>query len=187
MGTTLVHAQYGLYHAVKIVWIDSRCIQPESIVSRGTPESDYALRHPPFYALNEYLLKEARKSHARDFDFPLTKELRGVLEGVVAATARLEREKGRMIPWLFHRAGEPIRSYRRSWKTACRLAGLRAYPHDFRRTAVRNLERAGVSRSAAMAMVGHRTQSIYQRYAIADETALREGLQNWIVLRRCLR
>jgi hypothetical protein len=47
--------------------------------------------------------------------------------------------------------------------------------HDFRRTAVRNLERAGVSRSAAMAMVGHRTQSIYSRYAIADETALKEA------------
>ena len=33
-------------------------------------------------------------------------------------------------------------------------------PHDFRRTAVRNLERAGVPRSAAMAMVGHKTEAI---------------------------
>ena len=32
--------------------------------------------------------------------------------------------------------------------------------HDFQRTAVRNLERDGVSRSAAMAMVGHKTESI---------------------------
>lgn len=48
-------------------------------------------------------------------------------------------------------------------------------PHDFRRTAVRNLERAGVPRSTAMAMVGHRTESIYRRYAIVDEVMLREG------------
>jgi integrase len=48
-------------------------------------------------------------------------------------------------------------------------------PHDFRRTAVRNLERAGVPRSAAMAMVGHKTQSIYQRYAIADQSMLKDG------------
>ena len=40
--------------------------------------------------------------------------------------------------------------------------------HDFRRTAVRNLERAGVPRSAAMAMVGHKTESIYRRYTMVD-------------------
>jgi hypothetical protein len=44
-----------------------------------------------------------------------------------------------------------------------------------RRTAVRNLDRAGVPRSTAMAMVGHETESIYTRYAIQDESMLREG------------
>ena len=44
-----------------------------------------------------------------------------------------------------------------------------------RRTAVRNLERAGVPRSDAMAMVGHLTESIYRRYAISDEASLRES------------
>jgi integrase len=48
-------------------------------------------------------------------------------------------------------------------------------PHDFRRTAVRNLERAGVSRSDAMKMVGHKTESIYRRYAIADERSVKEA------------
>ena len=48
-------------------------------------------------------------------------------------------------------------------------------PHDFRRTAVRNLERAGVPRSAAMKMVGHKTQAIYSRYAIADEGMLKDA------------
>jgi len=41
--------------------------------------------------------------------------------------------------------------------------------------AVRNLERAGVPRSAAMKMVGHKTESVYRRYAIADERMLREA------------
>ena len=40
---------------------------------------------------------------------------------------------------------------------------------------MRSLERAGVPRSTAMAMVGHRTESIYRRYAIVDEVMLREG------------
>jgi hypothetical protein len=42
-------------------------------------------------------------------------------------------------------------------------------------SAVRNLERAGVPRSAAMAMVGHKTESIYRRYAIVDAETLREA------------
>jgi integrase len=51
-------------------------------------------------------------------------------------------------------------------------------PHDLRRTAVRNLERAGVLRSVAMKMVGHKTEAIYRgRYAIGDEAMLREGAE----------
>jgi hypothetical protein len=77
---------------------------------------------------------------------------------------------------MFHRSGKPIKSFRRAWVTACRKAGIpERLPHDFRRTAVRNLERAGVPRSTAMKMVGHKTESIYRRYAIVDEAMLKEG------------
>ena len=88
-----------------------------------------------------------------------------------------------MIPWVFHRDGRPIKHYRRAWLTACTAAGAPyRIPHDFRRTAVRNLERAGVPRSAGMKMVGHTTEAIYRRYAIQDEVMLREAsekLQAW--------
>src|SRR6266704_6586197 len=54
-----------------------------------------------------------------------------------------------------------------TWARACREAGVPGrIPHDFRRTAVRNLERAGVSRSAAMKLTGHKTEAVYRRYAI---------------------
>jgi len=45
-----------------------------------------------------------------------------------------------------------------------------------RRTAVRNLERAGVSRAVAMKLTGHKTEAVYRRFAIVDEVALREGV-----------
>ena len=65
---------------------------------------------------------------------------------------------------------------RRSWKTACTDSGVPGrLLHDLRRSAVRNLERAGVSRSVAMKMTGHKTESVYRRYAIVSESDLREA------------
>jgi integrase len=117
---------------------------------------------------------ESKNQEGRNF--PLTPELRAVLERQLEQTRTLEVATGQVIPWLFHRDCQPIGSFRKTWQSACTRAKLGGkIPHDFRRTAVRNLERAGVSRSSAMAMVGHKTQSIYQRYAIADEASLKRG------------
>jgi integrase len=110
--------------------------------------------------------------------FPMTPELRAVLEAQRAATDALQRKTGSIIPCVFHRTarGRPLKGFTKAWRAACLAAGVPGrIPHDFRRTAVRNLERAGVPRSTAMAMVGHRTEAIYRRYAIVDEVMLREG------------
>lgn len=108
--------------------------------------------------------------------FPLVPRLREVLESQLERTREIKHATGRIIPWLFQRNGTRIKSFRRAWLTACKHGGVRnRIPHDFRRTAIRNLERAGVPRSAAMAMVGHLTESVYRRYAIVDEAMLNEA------------
>jgi integrase len=108
--------------------------------------------------------------------FPLTPELRALLEQRLEYTRRCERTQDRIIPYVFHRKGQPIQGMRRSWKTACEKAGVSGrLLHDLRRSAVRNLERAGVSRSVAMKMTGRKTESVYRRYAIVSESDLREA------------
>jgi len=71
--------------------------------------------------------------------------------------------------WIFHRKGEPIQEFRKSWSTACEAAQVpdRLF-HDFRRTAVRNLRKAGVPEAVAMAITGHKTKKVFQRYNIVD-------------------
>jgi integrase len=109
--------------------------------------------------------------------FVMTAELRQLLEGQRQWVEAIQRRTGRIIPWVFsHEDGRAIKSIRKSWATACRRAGLPGkVPHDFRRTAVRNLERAGVPRSVAMAMTGHKTESVYRRYDIVSERDLHDA------------
>lgn len=109
--------------------------------------------------------------------FPLTPELRGVLLAQLERAKAIATATGKPVPWVFpHDDGSPILDFRKAWENACARADLSdKIPHDFRRTAVRNLERAGVPRSAAMKMTGHLTESVYRRYAIVDSGMLKEA------------
>lgn len=105
----------------------------------------------------------------------LTPALQALLKKQLASIETLKKQDV-ICPYVFHRPdGSQIVSFRKLWRNACTAAGFKRLIHDFRRTAVRNLERAAVPRSTAMAMVGHKTESIYRRYAIQDEAMLREG------------
>jgi len=107
--------------------------------------------------------------------FPFTTALEALLKVQFEEHKRL-RGIGTYVALVFHRRGKRIKNLRGAWISACKAAGLPGrILHDFRRTAVRNLERAGVPRSTAMAMVGHKTESIYRRYAIVDAGALRDA------------
>ena len=111
---------------------------------------------------------ETKNKRARTF--PFTPELRACLEAQRRTTDATQRAQGAIIPWVFHRTGRPIRDLYKSWRAACQEAGCPGrIPHDFRRTAVRNLVRAGVPERVAMQMTGHRTRSVFDRYDIVSE------------------
>jgi len=126
-----------------------------------------------------------KSGRGRTFPFRALAELAAVLERRERAR-KAQAAAGRVVPWVFFDdSGAPLfsgrrpkQNFRRAWQRARNAAGLPGrFFHDFRRTAVRNLDRAGVSRAVAMELVGLKTDEIYRRYDIVDERDLERGAE----------
>ncbi|MFQ5668676.1 MAG: tyrosine-type recombinase/integrase [Candidatus Binatia bacterium] len=101
------------------------------------------------------------------------------LAGALLALVERARDRRRLdCPFVFHADGKPVGDFKKSWHAA-RLAigrpGLLV--HDLRRTAVRNLVRSGTSETVAMALSGHKTRAVFDRYNIVSEQDLATAAQ----------
>jgi integrase len=103
----------------------------------------------------------------------------GVCKNGDALTLPLSTELVGMLKKMF-KTDSPVfdtTNFRKSWNAACVKVGLGTQdkyiyrgliPHDLRRSAVRNMRKAGVDQSVAMSISGHKTISVFQRYNIVD-------------------
>ena len=106
------------------------------------------------------------------------------LEGPLWAIVQRRLARRRLpVPLVFHRAakgklGRPVRDYRRAFASAAKAAGLRkgVLPYDLRRSALRNMIRAGVDMAVAMKISGHRTVSTFMRYNVTDKEDIRAAV-----------
>jgi integrase len=136
-----------------------------------------------------------------------TLPLHGELLEVIKMQREERDRKYPTCSWVFSNAGKPIKNLYRAWRTGCVKVGLGKMvcvscasviaesaacaecsgkvakyvgliPHDLRRTGVRNLIRAGVPRSVAMKISGHKTESVFERYNITSQEDLREAAKS---------
>jgi hypothetical protein len=92
-------------------------------------------------------------------------------------TSTLERATGRIVPWVFHRNGKPIRDYYDPMRNVLDAAGLaHLIPYDAKRTAARRFYRGGMSEAMAMRVMGLKTPEMFRRYNITTEEDARAAL-----------
>ncbi len=97
-------------------------------------------------------------------------ELAAVIERRLA-----DRRPG--CPLIFHREGRRIGNFYTTWMRAVDRAEVRKFSiHDLRRTAARNMRRAGIDEPTAMLIMGHETNAMFKRYSITDERDLEEAM-----------
>jgi integrase len=75
-------------------------------------------------------------------------------------------------------SGKRVKDFRTTWENACEAAGVPGLLfHDLRRTAARNLRRAGVPETVIMKIGGWRTRSVFERYAIVSRTDIADAMR----------
>ena len=94
--------------------------------------------------------------------------------------------------FVFHRSGRPVGDIWKAWTSACLAAGIQPETkmragkavvvpgrkvHDFRRTAARDMIRSGTPETVVMAVTGHTTRAMLDRYNITSERDTREAME----------
>ena len=113
-------------------------------------------------------------------------------------TLPMSAELVSMLRKLFRNDGQVFdrTNFRKEWITACVKVGLGKQtgehwyqyegliPHDFRRSAVRNLTNAGVETAKAMKITGHKTTAVFLRYDIVTTENCTTLRTKWLRITR---
>ncbi|MBV9180240.1 MAG: tyrosine-type recombinase/integrase [Acidobacteria bacterium] len=123
-------------------------------------------------ARRSHLRQRPRDKESHPKTAPIYGDMKPWLE-MLLSRGQIESPK---CVWLFSRNGQPVKDFKADWKQACEKAGVpELLFHDLRRTAVRNMIRAGVPEKIAMLISGHKTASMLWRYNITDARDIKDA------------
>jgi integrase len=124
-------------------------------------------------------LSDSKNGEVRQLPFGESEVLARIIREQRASASAFELRSGRRVLHVFHYAGRRLpEGLKRSWKAACRRAGLESRLfHDLRRSFIQRCEDQGIARSSAMKITGHKTEAVYARYAIAPRASIAAALQ----------
>jgi integrase len=156
----------GLSDYVRFAWVTGMR-KSEAASLRWSFIHDGQIIIPPEFC-------KSRKAHV----IPLSGPLVPIIERRKVARPFKSNGTMQLCEFIFHRSGEPVREFRKAWKSACTKAGCGNYLfHDLRRSAVRDMIRSGVPQSVAMKLTGHRTISVFNRYDITATEDVSRALE----------
>jgi integrase len=120
-------------------------------------------------------------ANKRVSSLPLTPKLWDVIERRWAERKYFTEDGSKKVvhvsAYVFHASGNQHVDIRKAWARACKKAGVPGILfHDLRRSAVRNMIRAGVPQSVAMRISGHKTAAMFTRYDITSQDDKRAAL-----------
>jgi integrase len=175
------HLSKELAAVVRFAYVTGWRIDSEVLTLKWS-QVNFKERLNPSQALpGTVTLNPGRTKNGEGRVFPFTLALKAVLDQQHKQHAALAKA-GTIEPHVFvrmvanSRGGQktpkPIKRFNKAWANACAAAGVERIPHDFRRTAVRNLVRAGVTETVAMRLTGHKTRSVFERYNIVSDADL---------------
>lgn len=74
--------------------------------------------------------------------------------------------------------GRKLEGLKRQWLQTLKLLGMEGKKlHDFRRTALTNMTRAGIPQIIAQKISGHKNESVFRRYNIINEKDLENAAE----------
>lgn len=122
-------------------------------------------------------LRAKHSKNGQPYFVPLAGELSDLVERRKQARAITTATGTVLSRLVFHREGIAVADFDKSWATACKHSGCEGTLfHDLRRSAARNLIRAGVHRAVAKNIIGHKTDSMFERYNITSEADLTDAV-----------